>query len=315
MITAILLISGLVLLYAGAEALVRGATEMACRLGISALVIGLTIVAFGTSAPEMTVSILAAFSGKGDIAAANVVGSNIFNIAVILGIAALICPIHISRQLVRWEAPVMIGVTLLGIWMLADCALSRIEGAVLTIGIIAYTVWAFRRSRSTPPVGVADELENPPSGRPQMKLSLSVMWIVAGLILLVLGSQALVSGAIRLARSAGLSETIIGLTIVSAGTSLPELATSVVAAFRRQPDIAVGNIVGSNIFNILAILGVSSLLVPYSTMGLTNIDLTVMLAFAVVSLPFMWTQFILTRMEGFWLLAGYGGYLYYLWPR
>lgn len=313
--TAILLISGLVLLYAGAEALVKGATAMAFRLGISSLVIGLTIVAFGTSAPEMTVSVLAAFSGKGDIAAANVVGSNIFNIAVILGIASLICPIHISRQLIRWDVPVMIGVSLLGIWMLANRVLSQIEGVILFAGIILYTVWAFRRSRSTSAISGEGNPESPSAEYPHMKLSLSVMWIVTGLILLVLGSKALVTGAIYLARSAGLSESIIGLTIVSAGTSLPELATSVVAAFRRQPDIAVGNIIGSNIFNILAILGVSSLLVPYSAPGLTTVDLAVMLGFAVVAMPFMWTKFTLSRTEGFLLLAGYGIYLWHLWPR
>jgi len=315
MITAILLISGLVLLYIGAELLVKGATAMALSLGISSLVIGLTIVAFGTSAPEMTVSVLAVFSGKGDIAATNVIGSNIFNIAFILGIASLIYPISISRQLIRWDVPAMIVVTLLSIWMLSDHSLSRIDGAVLTIGIMVYTMWAFRRGRSIPAVSVADELKIPSSDCPQMKLSLSVMWIVAGLILLILGSKSLVSGAIRLARSAGLSEAIIGLTIVSAGTSLPELATSVVAAFRRQPDIAVGNIVGSNIFNILAILGISSLLVPYSAPGLTMVDLAIMLGFAVVALPFMWTKFTLSRTEGFLFLAGYGIYLCHLWPR
>jgi cation:H+ antiporter len=147
------------------------------------------------------------------------------------------------------------------------------------------------------------------------KLFLSIIWVIGGLILLVLGSKALVVGAIRLARGAGVSEAIIGLTIVSAGTSLPELATSIVAAFRRQPDIAVGNIVGSNIFNILTVLGVSSLLVPYSAPGLTSVDLAVMFGFAVVALPFMWTKFTLSRTEGFLFLGGYGIYLWYLWPR
>jgi cation:H+ antiporter len=312
--TWILLISGLVLLYAGAELLVKGATAMAFRLGVSSLVIGLTIVAFGTSAPEMTVSVLAAFSGKGDIAAANIVGSNIFNIAFILGVASLICPIHISRQFIRWDVPVMIGVSLLCWLMLADRALSRIEGIILFLGIILYTVWAYG-SCSKSVASDADSLEIPVSEHAHMKLSLSIVWIIAGLILLVLGSKALVTGAISLARSAGLSEAIIGLTIVSAGTSLPELATSVVAAFRRQPDIAVGNIVGSNIFNILAILGVSSLLAPYSAPGLTTVDLAVMLGFAVAALPFMWTKFILSRTEGFLFLVGYGTYLWHLWPR
>jgi cation:H+ antiporter len=312
--TAMLLISGLVLLYAGAELLVKGASAMAFRLGVSSLVIGLTIVAFGTSAPEMTVSVLAAFSGKGDIAATNVVGSNIFNIAFILGIASLIYPIRISRQFIRLDVPVMIGVSLLCWLMLADKALSRTEGIILFLGIILYTVWAYR-SCSRPAASDINSTEISFYESAHMKLSPSIICIIGGLILLVLGSKALVAGAIRLARGAGVSEAVIGLTIVSAGTSLPELATSVVAAFRRQPDIAVGNIVGSNIFNILAILGVSSLLVPYSALGLTTADLAVMLAFAVVALPFMWTKFTLSRTEGFLLLVGYGIYLWHLWPK
>jgi cation:H+ antiporter len=315
MMTVLLLIVGLVLLYAGAELLVTGAASLAFRLGISPLVVGLTIVAFGTSAPELTVSVLAAFSGQGDIAAANVVGSNILNIALILGISALICPIHISRQLIRWDIPVMIGVSLLGWWVLADRYLSRMEGAVLFTGIILYTVWAFRRTRFVPPVSNAEKSDLAVDDYRPMKLSLSVVWLIMGLILLVLGSKALVTGATQLARSLGLSEAIIGLTIVSAGTSFPELATSVVAALRRQSDIAVGNIVGSNIFNILSILGLSSLLVPYAAPGLTSTDVAVMLGFAVVALPFMWTKFTLSRTEGFLLLAGYGAYLVYLWPK
>jgi cation:H+ antiporter len=312
--TAILLISGLVLLYAGAELLVKGASAMAFRLGVTSLVIGLTIVAYGTSAPEMTVSVLAAFYGKGDIAATNIVGSNIFNIAFILGVASMICPIRISRQFIRWDVPVMIGVSLLCWLMLANRALSRTEGIILFLGIILYTVWAYR-SCSKPAASDINSTEISVSESAHMKLSLSIICIIGGLILLVLGSKALVTGAIRLARGAGVSEAVIGLTIVSAGTSLPELATSVVAAIRRQPDIAVGNIVGSNIFNILAILGVSSLLVPYSAPGLTTADLAVMLGFAVVALPFMWTKFTLSRTEGFLLLVGYGIYLWHLWPK
>jgi cation:H+ antiporter len=312
--TGILLISGLVLLYAGAELLVKGASAMAFRLGVSSLVIGLTIVAYGTSAPEMTVSVLAAFSGKGDVAATNIVGSNIFNIAFILGVASMICPIRISRQFIRWDVPVMIGVSLLCWLMLANRALSRTEGIILFLGIILYTVWTYR-SCSRPVAGGINNTEISVSESAPMKLSLSIICIIGGLILLVLGSKALVTGAIRLAHGAGVSEAVIGLTIVSAGTSLPELATSVVAAFRRQPDIAVGNIVGSNIFNILAILGVSSLLVPYSAPGLTTADLAVMFGFAVVALPFMWTKFTLSRTEGFLLLVGYGIYLWHLWPK
>jgi cation:H+ antiporter len=315
MIIVLLLAVGLVLLYAGAELLVKGAVSLAFRLGISPLVIGLTIVAFGTSAPELTVSVLAAFSGQGDIAAANVVGSNILNIALILGISALICPIHISRQLIRWDIPVMIGLSLLGWWVLADRYVSRPEGAMLFAGIILYTGWAFRRARFQPVVSDAEQPDNAVEKNGPMKLWLSTVCITGGLVLLVLGSKSLVDGATRLARSAGLSEAVIGLTIVSVGTSFPELATSVVAAFRRQSDIAVGNIIGSNIFNILSILGLSSLLVPYATPGLTTLDLAVMLGFAAVSLPFMWTRFTLSRTEGALLIAGYAAYLIYLWPQ
>lgn len=314
MMTVLLLIVGLVLLYTGAELLVKGAASLAFRLGISPLVVGLTIVAFGTSAPELTVSVLAAVSGQGDIAAANVVGSNILNIALILGLSAMICPIHISRQLIRWDIPVMIGLSVLGWWVLSDRNMSRVEGAVLFGGIILYTVWAFRRTRLVPVASGGEKSELTADYRP-MKLSLAVVWVITGLLLLVLGSKALVTGATLLARRLGLSEAIIGLTIVSAGTSFPELATSVVAALRRQSDIAVGNIVGSNIFNILSILGLSSLLVPYAAPGLTTVDLLVMLGFAAVSLPFMWTRFTLSRTEGFLLLAGYGAYLVYLWPK
>jgi cation:H+ antiporter len=313
--TVILLVMGLVLLYVGAELLVRSAAALAFRLGISSLVIGLTIVAYGTSAPEMTVSTMAAFAGQGDIAVTNVVGSNIFNIAFILGITSLICPIRISRQFVRWDVPIMIFVSLLCCLMLLDKFLTRLDGSILLQGIIFYTIWIYRIGLKSA-TGTINSLEYPAADKKAAgRLPILIVCIFAGLILLVLGSKALVAGATSIARSVGLSEAVIGLTIISAGTSLPELATSVVAAFRRQPDIAVGNVIGSNIFNILAILGTSSLLVPYSANGLTNIDLSVMVGFAVITLPLMWTKFSLSRTEGLFLLAGYGIYLWHLWPQ
>lgn len=313
--TVILLVMGLVLLYVGAELLVRSAAALAFRLGISSLVIGLTIVAYGTSAPEMTVSTMAAFAGQGDIAVTNVVGSNIFNIAFILGITSLICPIRISRQFVRWDVPIMIFVSLLCCLMLLDKFLTRLDGSILLQGIIFYTIWIYRIGLKSA-TGTINSLEYPAADKKAAgRLPILIVCIFAGLILLVLGSKALVAGATSISRSVGLSEAVIGLTIISAGTSLPELATSVVAAFRRQPDIAVGNVIGSNIFNILAILGTSSLLVPYSANGLTNIDLSVMVGFAVITLPLMWTKFSLSRTEGLFLLAGYGIYLWHLWPQ
>lgn len=319
MIIAVLLFGGLAFLYAGAELLVRGSAAIAQRLGVGPLVIGLTIVAFGTSMPELVVSVQAAWDNSGDIAAANVIGSNIFNIAFILGLAAAICPIRITAQLIKVDIPIMIGVSLFSILLLADRHLSRLEGALLFAGIIAYTAFAFYLARQKPPQAVLQEVEQMFSGQKVNPLAASgaaaVGAVIGGLILLVAGSKLLVTGSIRLAHLLGFSEAIIGLTIVSAGTSLPELATSVVAAVRRQPDISVGNIVGSNIFNILAILGLSSMLMPYSAPGITYVDLWVMTGIAALCLSLMWSRFTLSRMEGGFMLVCYGLYLVYLWPK
>jgi cation:H+ antiporter len=314
MLTTVYLFAGLVLLYFGAEWLVKGSAALAFRLGISSLVVGLTVVAFGTSAPEMTVSTQAAIQGLGDIAVTNVIGSNSFNIAFILGVASLICPIRVTKQLIRWDVPVMIAVSILCILFLWDRHLSRLEGAIFFTGIVLYTVWTFYQAKRQSNQDLPIE-DVPPTE--QQKMVLLKVWglILVGLVFLVVGSKFLIVGSLRLARGYGISEAVIGLTIISAGTSLPELATSVVAAIRKQPDIAIGNVVGSNIFNILGILGLSSLLVPYSSPGLTGVDLGMMLGMAIISLPFMWTGFVLNRIEGGIYLLCYGFYLYHLWPK
>lgn len=304
---------GLVLLYFGAEWLVKGASSLAIRMGVQPLVIGLTVVAYGTSAPELTVSTQAAINNLGDIAVTNVVGSNSFNLSLILGVSALICPISVSRQLIRWDVPVMIAVSLLCMLFLRDLALSRLEGAILFGGAVLYTVWTFYQAKREPNQSLAGEVSVEVSDGPKGLLLIGGL-ILAGLVFLVLGSKSLIAGSIRVAQYFGISEAVIGLTIISAGTSLPELATSVVAAIRRQPEIALGNVVGSNIFNILAILGLSSLVKPYSSPGLTNVDLLMMLSMAVLSLPFMWSRFRLDRWEGGVYLLCYGLYLAYLWP-
>jgi len=315
----VLLAAGLMLLYFGAELLVKGASGIALKLGLPPLVIGLTVVAFGTSMPEMTVSVQAALDGAGDIAATNVVGSNIFNIALILGIAAAICPIRIAAKVVRVDILIMIAVSILCIGALLDRHLSRVEGLALLAGIVGYTWFSFYLARKKPSEEVVHEAEEMLHEQKSGLLNRSVAWasagVIAGLVLLVLGSKALIAGATEMAVMFGVSQAVIGLTIVSAGTSLPELATSVIAAMRRQPDIAVGNVIGSNIFNILAILGVSSLVNPYSAPGVTPVDLLVMLATAVLALPLMWSRFTLSRAEGVFLMACYGGYLWYLWPK
>ncbi|MEW6338811.1 MAG: calcium/sodium antiporter [Acidobacteriota bacterium] len=309
--TLVLFVLGLGLLIAGAEALVRGSSGLAGRFGIPPLVIGLTVVAFGTSSPEMTVSVLSALGGKADLALGNVVGSNVLNVLFILGLSALITPLVVARQLVILDVPVMIAVSL-AVWgMAADGRISRLEGALLFAGALGYTAFLVRmarRERSGSVPGAEPEVPRDP-------LALQAVLVVAGLGLLVLGSRWLVDGAVAFARSFGLSELVIGLTIVAAGTSLPEVASSVVAALRGQRDIAVGNVVGSNLFNLLMVLGASALVAP-GGVGVSDaalrFDLPVMVAVAAACLPIFFTGHLIARWEGglflFYYLA-YTGFL------
>ncbi|MEP0774130.1 MAG: calcium/sodium antiporter [Acidobacteriota bacterium] len=304
--TVALFLLGLALLLGGAEALVRGAAALAARLGITPLAIGLTVVAFGTSAPELAASILAARAGAGDIAVGNVVGSNIFNVLFILGLAAVIAPLVVQRQLVRVDVPVMIAVSLLVVPLAWDGRISRAEGALLLGGVILYTVLLLRAARQDP----EDGAPSPAQGTLLGQLAL----VVAGLAALVLGARWLVAGAVALARVLGLSELIIGLTVVAAGTSLPEVAASVVAALRGQRDIAVGNVVGSNIFNILCVLGGAALVgggVPVAAAA-RHLDIPVMIAVAVACLPIFFTGHRISRWEGALFLAYYLAYTLYL---
>jgi len=310
MLTNLLFIGlSLALLFAGAESLVRGSASLALRLGLSRLLVGLTIVAFGTSSPEMVVSVKSALAHQGDIAVGNVVGSNIFNIGVILAIAALVCPIPVHRQVIKVDAPIALGVTLLVPLLLLDSRVGTIEGLLLVLGIVAYTwlnvVLARREAKTN------DESEPVPARHWGVDLGM----IAAGLGILVLGSRLLVDNSVALAQTLGVSEALIGLTIVAAGTSMPELATSVVAAFRRQPDIAIGNVVGSNIFNVLSILGVASLVEPIHAPGISSLDLGTMVVFTILLLPLLYTGRVLHRLEGVLLLAMYGAYLFVLWPK
>ncbi len=270
------LLIALVALFLGAEGLVRGSSSIARRLGLTPLVIGLTVVAFGTSMPELVVSLNAALAGAGDIAVGNVVGSNIFNIGVILAIAALVCPIRVDAAVVRADAPIMIVASLAlgGLLFFGD--ISRLAGILLFTALIGYVAWSIRAARrETSPKVEAEFAEGVPPASPAVWRDL--LYLFGGLGILVAGSRLLVFSATEMARTFGVSEAIIGLTIVSAGTSMPELATSVLAALRRQADIAVGNVVGSNIFDILGIVGVSATTVPLSAPGITLLDLSVML--------------------------------------
>lgn len=310
-----LFILGGVLLVVGAEALVRGASRLAATLGISPLVIGLTVVAFGTSAPELSVSVASALGGDPDVAVGNVVGSNIFNVLVILGLAALIAPLVVSQQLVRIEVPLMIGVSAL-VWLLAiDDSLGRFDGALLFAGIIVYTVWAIRRSRrESREVQEEYAEEFSETDETPSSLLLDTGKVVVGLALLVLGARWFVDGATEFAETLGVSDLVIALTVVAAGTSMPELVTSVVASIRGERDIAVGNVVGSNLFNILAVLGLTGLVdghVPVASAAL-EFDIPVMTAVAVACLPIFFTGRLIARWEGILFLGYWAAYTTYL---
>jgi cation:H+ antiporter len=309
----IFLIAGLITLTAGAEALVRGSASLAIRVGIAPLIIGLTIVAFGTSAPELVVSLVASFKNQGDIAVGNVIGSNIFNIGIILGLTAIICPVGVSLQVIRQDGPIMIAVSALSLASISTGFISRLWGVTFVTALFAYTGYTILMAKRVASSEIEQQFENGVPGRTKA-LYQDLIFILGGLIFLVVGSRLLVESATDIARLIGISEAVIGLTIIAAGTSMPELATSVVAAMRHQPDIAVGNVVGSNIFNILGILGIASIVKPLTAIGITSFDLWVMIAFAVGLLPLLYTQLRLQRWEGILLLSGYIVYIWSLWP-
>jgi cation:H+ antiporter len=313
--TLLSIAGGLALLVLGGDWLVRGASRIALRAGVAPLVVGLTIVAFGTSSPELVVSVTAALEGNAEIAVANVVGSNVFNVLFILGICAALAPLAVASQMVRREVPIMIGTSLLLLAFAWDGRLVAWESAVLLAGIVAYTAGAVVLARRETQA-VKDEFASAQASRPAGSWAGSVAFVVVGLVLLVLGARWLVAGSVAVARALGVPDTVIGLTIVAAGTSLPEVAASVVATLRGERDIAVGNVVGSNIYNILAILGVSGLVagpggLPVSQ-GLLRFDIPVMIAVAVATLPIVFTGRRIDRWEGWLFLATYAAYVTYL---
>jgi cation:H+ antiporter len=311
MISWIYLIAGLGLLYLGAQILVKGGAALALRLGLNALVVGLTVIAYGTSSPEMVVSVSASLQDNGAIAIGNVVGSNICNIALILGVCALVSPLSASAQIIRREIPIMIGVSVLLAAMLWDEQLSRLEGGVLFAGIVVYTVLTVRDARAETKGKAEQEYgEDFPAG--SMGLGKSVLLVVAGLGVLVVASQLFVGGAVVLAKSWGVTEAVIGLTVVAVGTSMPELATSLVAAVRGHGDVAIGNVVGSNIFNVLGILGIAALINPIDTSGLSRVDLATMVVAALAMLPAARSGGVISRLEGAILLVAYVGYTVWL---
>ena len=318
-LTALALAGGLVCLVVGAELLVRGAASIATRLGIAPIIIGLTVVALGTSAPELAVSVSAGLSGEGDVAFGNVAGSNIVNILLVLGGSAVIAPLLVSQRIIRLDIPLLVGVSVVALLLSLDNEIGRLDGLLLSAGILAYTGWLIRaahREREedllTEYGTAVEELEVEVIDKP---LPVQVAFVMAGLVVLVVGSQLLVASATDIAASLGVSDLVIGLTVVALGPSLPELATSLLAAYRGQRDIAVGNVVGSNLFNIMCVLGLTGIVspdpIPVSDTSL-QVDFPVMLAATVVLLPIIWKGFAIRRWEGLVLIVLYALYVTFL---
>jgi cation:H+ antiporter len=316
--TFVALAVGLVCLVGGAELLVRGAASIATRLGIPPVIIGLTVVAFGTSAPELAVSVSAGLSGQGEVAFGNVAGSNIVNILLILGGSAVIGTLAVSQRIIRLDIPLLIVVSLVALVLSLDNEIGRVDGAILFAGIVAYTWWLARAGRKER----ADVLEEYDEAVEELEvevidkpLPVQVALVVFGLVVLVAGSQFLVGSATDIAEDLGVSDLVIGLTVVAVGTSLPELATSFLASLRGQRDIAVGNVIGSNLFNLMCVLGLTGVVspdpVPVAESSL-RVDFPVMLAATLVLVPIIWKGFEIRRSEGLLLMASYAVYVTYL---
>ncbi len=317
-LTIVALVIGVVCLVVGAELLVRGAATIASKLGIAPVIIGLTVVAFGTSAPELAVSVSAAIGGNADVAFGNVVGSNIGNILLILGASAVVGGLAVQQRIIRFDIPLLIAVSVVGLLMSLDNTIGRTDGIILFAGVITYVGWLVREARSERS-DVVDEytesMESLEGGAVERPLWFNVALVVAGLTVLVAGSQLLVAAATDIAEAAGVSDLVIGLTVVAVGTSLPELATSILAAIRGQRDIAVGNVIGSNLFNLMSVLGLTAIVsgdgIPVSDVSL-RLDLPVMLAATIVLVPIVWNGFEIRRWEGWVLIAFYAAYVAYL---
>lgn len=311
MLSVLGLLVGLVFLFFGGDWLVKGASHLAQAVGISPLVVGLTIVAIGTSAPELLVSLSAALSGSSDIAVGNIVGSNIANIGIILGLSGLIFPISVHVNLLKREIPIMIGVALLAVILFRDALVGRTDGLLLLIGFLifmGFVIVSARREQSK----TYDIPEEKGSKEPkQIQRGREVMRLLVGIVVLMFGAQLTVSNATDLARGFGISELVLGITLVAVGTSLPELVTSITAALRHESDIAIGNVVGSNIFNILGILGITALVQPIDVaQQILEIDAPVMLGFSLLLFPFVLDR-KLSRLEAIVFLLGYVGFVGY----
>jgi len=307
----LLLLLSLAILYFGADWLVKGSSSLALRLGIPSLIVGLTIVSFGTSAPEFLVSLQAALVGKSEIAVGNVVGSNIFNIGAILGIAAIVSPLVISRSIIRQDMPVLLLFTSLFIYLFRDGAMTRGEALIFVAGAVLYTGWlifnAMKIKKAEKQSEEATDVE-----KPSKHWYIDLLYIVAGFVSLAIGARLLVDNAVLIAQALSISDKVIGLTIVAAGTGMPELATSVVASLKGNKDIAIGNVVGSNIYNLLIVMGMSATISPIAITNYSPIEGYAMLMFTILLLPLLKTGYELKRWEGILLLILYILFIAYL---
>jgi cation:H+ antiporter len=315
-LSVILFIAGIILVMLGANALVRGSANLAAALGTPPLVIGLTVVAFGTSSPEVVVSIQAAIEGQPHLAFGNVIGSNIFNVLFILGVSAVVAPLVVSEQVVRQDVPIMIAVSMLMLALSADGNISSLEGALLLVGIVSYTAFQVRhgmRRRRAAIAALPPEVRFAPPEHVRWPAEIGL--IVIGLATLVLGSRWVVHGAVDIALALGISQLVVGLTIVAVGTSIPEVATSVAASIRGERDIAVGNVVGSNIFNIMLVLGCAATVAPGGIevpVAALTFDLPVMIAVAIACLPIFFNGYTIHRWEGGVFVGYYVAYTSFL---
>jgi len=310
----IFILISLILLYFGSSWLVKGSSSLALKAGISPLVAGLTIVAFGSSSPELFVSVNATISGHGNIAIGNVIGSNLFNICMILGIAALVAPLKIKMELLKIDILILVLTTVIFMILFADRQINRFEGGILLFGLILYTTLKIILARKEKNEDLHIEFGKSVPDQ-SMKWYYSASLILLGIGVLVAGSQLLINGAVAFARLLGVGETIIGLTLIAAGTSIPLLASTIAAAIKKEDDMAIGTIVGSGIFNILGVIGISSIITPLSAIAISNIDLYVMTGVTLLLLQFFRTKYILKRDDGIFMIGMYLIYLYYLWPK
>lgn len=315
LLSSIWMALGLALAYVGAEAFIRGSVLAARRLRIPPLIVGLTIISWGTSAPELAVSMDAAISGNAGVSVGNVLGSNVFNVGVILGLSALVLPLTVHVQLVRFDIPILVVISVFSFIALHDGDVSRTEGALLLAAFLLYGATTFFYARRAPAAPQTSERSSADAvERPLRSPLADCVYIVGGLAVLVYGADLLVDGAVDFATVLGVSEAVIGLTVVAAGTSLPELVTSIVAAARKQPDVAVGNIVGSNIFNLALILGLSATVTPIAGASVGTVAAVALLGSALILVPMAWSGFVLERWEGVVLLLAYVAYVALLWP-